>query len=165
MDVFLLWFLCAVLAEASATGRSLVEGSVCVCVRSSTATALHTYNGMGRRGLTDKISMNTRDTWTEHLPLYIDKSLTAETLVRFHAIPSVNRGGQSGTATCFSPSTPVFPWQHHCARTSSRLTDVCSDYSYECTADTVTAFERAMPLLGRSEMSVAVTTPYWLHLR
>jgi hypothetical protein len=40
-----------------------------------------------------------------------------------------------------------------------------SDWSYECTPNTVNAFERATTLPGHSELSLAATTPCRLQLR
>jgi hypothetical protein len=42
-----------------------------------------------------------------------------------------------------------------------RYKKIQSDWSYECTANTVNIFERGITLPGRSEVSQAATAPYW----
>jgi hypothetical protein len=42
-----------------------------------------------------------------------EKPLTVESRVRARVNPCGIYGGQSGTGTCFSPSSSVFPYQYH----------------------------------------------------
>jgi hypothetical protein len=50
-------------------------------------------------------------------------------------------------------------------KSSIRFKNVRSDWSYECTPNTVNVFETGITLPGRSEVSQAATTPCRLQLR